>query len=94
MEQSPSWEANRFSASQEIPHILLNPIVHYRIHKCPPPAPILRQLDQSPRLFLQMICNMTRFYGEELLAPRPNLKPEDHSFSAVRDCLFNVYLPY
>jgi hypothetical protein len=21
MEQSPSWEANRFSASQEIPHI-------------------------------------------------------------------------
>jgi len=22
MEQSPAWEANRFSASQEIPHIL------------------------------------------------------------------------
>jgi hypothetical protein len=22
MEQSPSWEANRFAASQEIPHIL------------------------------------------------------------------------
>ena len=25
MEQSPSWEANCFSASQEIPHILWNP---------------------------------------------------------------------
>ena len=25
MEQSPSWEANRFSASQEIPRILWNP---------------------------------------------------------------------
>jgi hypothetical protein len=25
MEQSPSWEANRFSASQEIPHVLWNP---------------------------------------------------------------------
>ena len=25
MEQSPYWEANRFSASQEIPHILWNP---------------------------------------------------------------------
>jgi len=33
MEQSPSEEANRFSASQEIPSILRNPKVHHRIHK-------------------------------------------------------------
>ena len=50
MEQSPFWEANRFAASQEIPRILWNPKVHHRIHKCPPPVPIMSQLDpvQAP----------------------------------------------
>ena len=33
MEQSPSWEANRSSAGQEITHIFSNPNVIYRIHK-------------------------------------------------------------
>jgi len=43
MEQSPTSETKRFSASQEVPHILLNPNVYYRVYKCPPPVPILSQ---------------------------------------------------
>ena len=43
MVQSPSWAANWFAASQEIPRISRNPKVHYRTHKCPPPVPILGQ---------------------------------------------------
>ena len=38
MVQSPSWEANWFAASQEIPRISRNPKVHHRTHKRPPPV--------------------------------------------------------
>ena len=45
MVQSPSWEANWFADSQEIPRISRNPKVHYRTHKRPPPVSILGQPD-------------------------------------------------
>ena len=45
MEQIPFWEANPFSDCQDILRILWNPKVRYLIHKCPPPVPILIQLD-------------------------------------------------
>ena len=41
--QIASWEANWFADSQEIPHILWNPKVHYHTHKRPPTLPILGQ---------------------------------------------------
>jgi len=44
MEQSPSWEANSHSSSQEIPHLLWDMKVHYRVCKSPPLARILSQM--------------------------------------------------
>ena len=54
--QSPSWEANWFADSREIPRVLWNPTVHYRTHKPPPPVSILGQ--PNPVHIPSSLCNL------------------------------------
>jgi hypothetical protein len=57
MEQSPFSEANSHLASQEIPHPLWNPKVHYPVHNSPPLIPILSQMNPA-QIFLPYFTNI------------------------------------
>jgi len=45
MEQSPSWEADNHSSSQETPHLFWNPKVHYHVDKSLPLVLILSKMN-------------------------------------------------
>jgi hypothetical protein len=70
----------------------MEPESQYRIHKRPPPVPILSHIDPvrvltshfspSPRQVFTF-RNKANFYGGESSAPRPTPKLEDHPLSAV-----------
>ena len=67
--QCPSWEAHRFSASQEIPPISWKPKVHYRIRKYPSPVRILSQLDPVHTLASHFL-KITAAPGRSILLPQ------------------------
>jgi hypothetical protein len=57
MDQSPSAETIVHSASQEIPRLLWNTKVHYRVHKSPSPIHTLSQVNpiHTPKPYFQKI---------------------------------------
>jgi hypothetical protein len=67
-----------------VSYLLAFPPISYT-HSSSPPFMLL-----ALRLLVNF-RNKIIFYGEELLAPRPTPKLEDHPLLAVRDCLFNIF---
>jgi hypothetical protein len=62
-EQTHSWKANSHSASQEIPQLLWNQNIHYRVHKSLPLVSILNQtypVHTLPRCFSKINSNSTQ----------------------------------
>jgi hypothetical protein len=51
---------------------------------------IYPRIRPSPRPFVTFRSKFT-FYGEELLAPSPTPKLDNHPLSGVRDCLLNIF---
>jgi hypothetical protein len=96
MKQSPSLEANRFSASQEIPRILWNLKVYCRVLKCPPPVRILSQLSlvHTPTShFLKIHLNIILYNPTCLSSPPLTLHAPPLSFSRFyhpNELLYNM----
>jgi len=55
MDQSPSFKVNSHSAYEEIPRLLWNPKVHYRVHGSQLPRPRVT-LHNKPVFWRQGVC--------------------------------------
>jgi hypothetical protein len=96
MEQTLSWKANQFLASQELWRILWNANVYYRIHQCPPFVPILSQLDSfhitTPQ-FLKTHLNTRIILPSTPGSPKWSFFPQVHTKNLYTPVLSSYALP-
>ena len=66
MQQSPSWEANRFSSSHEIPRIIWNPKSSLPRYKSLPPVPMPSQINPvhapQPNSWISILISSSHLY--------------------------------
>jgi len=89
MEQSPSWEANSYSAGQEIPLLLSNPKVDYCVHKSLPLVSILNQVHpvQTLPTFLSKI------HSSIILPSVPKSSEKSHFKTKILYMCFEAFTP-
>jgi len=101
MVQSPSWEANWFAASKEIPRISRNPNVHYRTHKPPPLVPIFGQpnpvhiptshlLEIHPNIIHHLHLGLPSGFFPSGFPTKTLYTPPPHLYAPLTPYLFNV----
>jgi len=89
MEQSPPWESNRHSVSQEIPHLSCNLKVNYHVHESPPLVTILSQTNPF-HTFPLYFC---KTHSNIIYSPKPEsfrygyVHPPSEKISAI--CLLH-----
>jgi hypothetical protein len=96
MQQSPS-KAYPSSAFQEIPRILWNPKVHFRIHKWPPPVHVMIQLDPNHA----PTSHFLRIYLNIILPSKPGFSKSSLSLRRIQQnlmytstILLTCYMPH
>jgi hypothetical protein len=92
LDPSPPWKAASCAATQELPKILWNPKVHYRVHKNTSGVPILSQINPvltTPSYLSEILFNIIRPPTSGL---HSGLFPSDFPTNILYEFLFSTFV--
>jgi hypothetical protein len=96
-EQSPSWEANSRSASQETLHLLRKPKAHYRVHKSQPLVPTLTHMNAFrtfPLHFPKIHSNIILLYTSKSSKLSEPFRISGQNFVRISHLTNVLYMPH